>query len=89
MNVYGKITGSLTAPKILMGALSSAGTLDGSLSIPASASQPYDGEYEFTPTINTQVIEIEHLEARQNITINPIPQNYGLITYNGTTIRVS
>ena len=79
MNVYGQLTGALSAPK----------TLHGSLTVPASASFFYDGEYEFTPTSTAQVIEIEHLTARQNITINPIPQNYGLITYNGSTITVS
>lgn len=89
MNVYGKITGALTSPKTLVGSLSSAMTLQGSLTVPASASQFYDGEYEFIPTTSAQVIEIDHLEARQNITIDPIPQNYGLITYNGTSITVS
>lgn len=89
MNVYGKITGTLTSPKTLVGSLSSAQTLSGSLTVPASSAQWYDGDYEFTPSIEAQVIEIDHLEARQNITIDPIPQNYGLITYNGTTITVS
>lgn len=89
MNVYGRITGSLSAPKTLEGSLSSAVTLLGNLTIPTSASQIYDGEYEFTPTEQTQVIAIEYKEALQDIVINPIPQNYGRITYNGISIRVS
>lgn len=89
MNVYGKITGALTSPKTLVGSLSSAPTLNGLLTVPTTASIFYDGAYEFTPTSQAQVISIEHLEARQDITINPIPHNYGKITYNGTKITVS
>lgn len=49
----------------------------------------YDGAYEWTPTQSTQTIEIENKKALTNITINPIPQNYGLITWNGSTLTVS
>ena len=49
----------------------------------------YMGAYEFTPTDEQQVINIEGLTASQNITINPIPDNYGLITWNGATLTVS
>lgn len=55
-------------------------------------SQPvreYGGEYIYTPTVQTQVIEIQHKMATQNITINPIPYNYGLITWDGTKLTVS
>ena len=49
----------------------------------------YTGEYTYTPTTETQTVQIRDQKATGNITINPIPNNYGLITYNGTTIRVS
>ena len=48
----------------------------------------YDGAYSFTPSSAAQTIEIQDLTARQNITIEPIPSNYGRIIYNGATIRV-
>lgn len=51
--------------------------------------QWYNGPYSFTPSREAQTIPINHLTARQNITIDPIPQQYGLITYNGSTITVS
>ena len=110
MNVYGIIIGALHSPKSLVGALSSAGhlqgsigavhgeltgtlsapaTISGDLTIPASQSAVYTGEYEFTPTRETQVININHKEALKNKTINPIPSNYGLITYHGSIITVS
>lgn len=55
----------------------------------SAGAQPFQGEYEYTPTQNEQVIEIEGLRATQNITVNPIPSNYGLITWNGSTLTVS
>ena len=50
---------------------------------------PYEGEYEFTPMQEQQVIQIAGKSASQDIIINPIPNNYGLITYNGSFITVS
>lgn len=50
---------------------------------------PYEGEYEFTPTQEQQTIQIAGKSASKDIIINPIPNNYGLITYNGSFITVS
>ena len=52
-------------------------------------SEEYDGAYEFTPTNETQVIPIQFKTASRDITINPIPNNYGLITWNGEYLTVS
>ena len=49
----------------------------------------YDGSYEVTPSEEVQVLNTKDKQTRENIVINPIPQNYGLITYNGSTITVS
>jgi hypothetical protein len=49
----------------------------------------YEGKYEFTPTNELQTININGKQAKKDITINPIPSNYGLITYNGSEITVS
>ena len=49
----------------------------------------YDGEYEFTPAAEEQVIQTRQKVLLDNIRIAPIPQNYGLITYRGHTITVS
>lgn len=49
----------------------------------------YEGPYEFTPTQSTQTIAIEGKTATEDIVINPIPSNYGLITWNGSTLTVS
>lgn len=49
----------------------------------------FDGEYEYTPTDTEQTIPIIGLTARRNITINPVPPNYGHISWNGAYITVS
>lgn len=54
-----------------------------------SNTDPFEGSYEYTPSEQTQTIPIEDLRATQDIVVNPIPSNYGLITYNGVSITVS
>lgn len=49
----------------------------------------YTGAYEFVPTAETQVISIADKKAIQDIIIEPIPSNYGLITWNGSYLIVS
>lgn len=49
----------------------------------------YDGSYEWTPSTETQTIQINGKQATADIVIQPIPNNYGLVTYNGSTITVS
>lgn len=49
----------------------------------------YTGEYEATPTGETQVFATDGKRMRGDFTVNPIPSNYGLITWDGSTITVS
>ena len=49
----------------------------------------YDGALEFTPSSEAQVIPTANKSVLENITIKPIPNNYGLITWNGSTLTVS
>lgn len=50
---------------------------------------PYTGEYTVTPSAETQTLSTEGLMMTSNVTVNPIPSNYGLITWNGSTLTVS
>jgi hypothetical protein len=50
---------------------------------------PYEGEYVITPSGAVQILATKDKKAAQNITIQPIPQNYGLITWNGSFLTVS
>lgn len=49
----------------------------------------YEGDYTFTPTQAEQIIEIKNMRATDNIVVEPIPSNYGLITWNGSYLTVS
>lgn len=49
---------------------------------------PYHGEYEVTPSEEEQVLETAMKTLSQNVVVNPIPSNYGRISYNGSVITV-
>ncbi|MBQ9408591.1 MAG: hypothetical protein IJU28_04270 [Clostridia bacterium] len=49
----------------------------------------YKGAYTVTPNAETQVLSTNGLKMTDDVIINPIPSNYGLITYNGAVITVS
>ena len=49
----------------------------------------YTGVTEVTPTTAEQVLDTSNKVVARNIVINPIPSNYGLITWNGSTLTVS
>ena len=51
--------------------------------------EPYEGEYTVTPALDTQVLPTNGKLLARDLTINPIPSNYGLITWNGSTLTVS
>ena len=49
----------------------------------------YDGQYEFTSTNEVQIINTKNMILGENITIKPIPSNYGAIGWNGSFLTVS
>lgn len=49
----------------------------------------YQGSMEITPSAQTQTIETAGYMMPGDITVNPIPNNYGLITWDGATLTVS
>lgn len=50
---------------------------------------PYPGPYEATPTQGTQVLNTAGQSMAHDVVINPIPSEYGLITWDGSKLRVS
>lgn len=50
---------------------------------------PYQGEYTVTPSMVAQVLPTTGKTLGDDITIAPIPNNYGLITWDGSTLTVS
>lgn len=49
----------------------------------------YTGETVITPSLERQTLATNMTTVRTDIIIEPIPSNYGLITWNGTTLTVS
>lgn len=85
-----KLIGALSAEGRLDATLSGVQSLTATLSLPqAVAVDEYSGPYEFTPGNAPQVVEIANKKATADITIGPIPDNYGLITWDGSTLTVS
>lgn len=90
MHVYGELTGTLTSTQRITGNLASTGSIEGSLTVPQYVYPPtYTGVVEVTPSPDEQVLETNEKYLTSNITVKPIPQNYGLITWDGTVITVS
>lgn len=83
-----KLYGRLVSVGSLSGTLSGENTISGELA-PFKPSGNYHGETVVTPSSETQVLETAGKTLKDDITINPIPSNYGLITWNGSTLTVS
>lgn len=49
----------------------------------------YDGTAEITPSNQAQVLQTSGKAVTRNIVVNPIPSNYGLVTWNGSILTVS
>lgn len=49
----------------------------------------YTGEYVVTPSDETIVLNTKNLELIENVTVNPIPSNYGKIGWNGAYLTVT
>lgn len=91
--MIGLLTGRLTPVGVLAGRLAPTGQLTGvieRLSGGGGGDVPiFAGPYEATPTQGTQVIPTLGYQMAQDFVVNPIPSNYGLITYNGFELTVS
>lgn len=83
-------TFTLCDDEVLSFELSREDDIECTLVIPSQIGiDDYDGPYEVTPSQSEQVLNMRNLRATQNVIINPIPSNYGLITWNGATLTVS
>ena len=49
----------------------------------------WDGQTEFVPTGESQIVSVHGYRFTEDIIIDPIPDNYGLITWNGSILTVS
>ena len=49
----------------------------------------YEGPYEVEPQRSAVVLDTEGKRMTADVTVAAIPSNYGLIEWNGSTLRVS
>ena len=49
----------------------------------------YDGITEITPSNQAQVLQTSNKALTRNIVVNPIPSNYGLVTWDGSRLTIS
>lgn len=49
----------------------------------------WEGPYEVTPSDSEQVLEVDGHAMRGNLVIQPIPSNWGRITWDGSVLTVS
>ena len=86
----GPVRGGLAVDGNLNGRLSSEGSLSGALSTSTGgAGPPYEGPYEVTPTREMQTLSTAGMSCYRNIVVNPIPPEYGLVSYDGSVLTIS
>lgn len=49
----------------------------------------YTGEYSVTPSDERQYLPTEGKTLTQDIVVEPIPSNYGLVTWDGSILMIS
>lgn len=85
-----RITGSISAVGSVTGTLSVQAGLTGTITVPERITPGiYEGEYIVTPTAEAQRLETAGMMMREDVVIGAIPQNYGLIAWNGSILTVS
>lgn len=83
------LQGSLSCASSLGGALSASSGLGGNLTTGGAFFPRYEGAYEFEAGAAAQTVHTAGTVLMEDIVIDPVPSNYGLITYNGSTLTVS
>ena len=79
------VVGIVSGSQSILASVSSSGqTVTGVLS---SDFAPYSGSYDITPSESTQVLNTANRSLTGNVTINPIPDNYARMSWDGTILR--
>lgn len=84
-----RIRGTISAGKTVTASLARGQTITAHVEKAVAEPPKHGGPYEVTPTNSTQVIPTSGLLMTDDFKVNPIPSNYGLITWNGSTLTVS
>lgn len=84
-----EIIGIVGTNGVINGIVTGNSTIVGTIESGLADIQQYTGSLVITPTQSTQVLPTRGLSMGDNLTINPIPSNYGKITWNGSTLTVT
>lgn len=82
-----RITAVVTGDASVTASVTGSGSIGAS--VQAAVAYPYTGVYEVTPSADAQTLHVSGTTPTQDIIVNPIPSNYGLITWDGSTLMVS
>ena len=63
--------------------------LGSQVSVRKVLADPYTGTYTVEPSREEQILQTSDKLLLENIVIQPIPSNYGLVTWNGSTLMIS
>lgn len=83
------VGGVISGTGRVVGGLAGVGVVSASVGLPAVVPhRTFDGAYEVTPGDEAVVLETAGLVAVDNIIINPVPQTYGRVVWDGSTLTV-
>lgn len=82
------LNGTLSGVSSVNGVLSGSSSVTGTLSTDAQAMPYYDGPYAVIPDETMQILPTRNRAMSDNVTIAPIPNTYGRIAWNGSTLTV-
>lgn len=51
--------------------------------------ESYKGAYEVTPSFEKQTLETAYRLLTKDVVVEPIPSNYGKISYDGSTLYIT
>ena len=87
--VEATITGTISPVGVVSGSISADSSMTGTITIGGASDLPeYDGSYAITPTDEPITLNTAYRIPVENIIINPVPQNYGHIAWNGSYLSV-
>lgn len=81
--------GMVVTGVVIDGGVNSSLSITGDAVTGGNASPPYEGLTEVTPGDTVQVLPTTGYLLLEDIKVNPIPSNYGRITWNGSFLTVS
>ena len=84
-----KVTARVTPPKVTIQASTASVSIQTQIVRDGINPDTYSGEYTVTPTEETQVLSTNGKLMAGDVTVAPIPTNYGRISWNGSVMTIT